>query len=265
MRLDDQFIPIGDLKAETWLNCHFPSEIPERVSTNGIFYSNYCEDLLDAETMEGHIHQVKLSRDGLFHLLPEAIFFDDNRLQDPKLKSKPYKSEKEKVMTFFEPFDLQYFTVGLGLDQTISHLEKNAVELLVKELYDIDVQDIQNPFVQQMVPFLLQASSIRGNFPLIGKLMSTITGFSTSITPVIRKVELPEEGELEQCVVRILFYIPDLSNREYSQRYEELGEFVRFVTDWFFPFNQAFEYAIKDNTHPFVLDGTKTLDYNTYL
>ena len=265
MILDDQYIPIGDLKAETWLNVCFPGEIPEQVVTNGIFYSNYCEDLLEVETMEGRAHRIKLSRDGLFHLLPEALFFNDNRLQDPKLKAMPVKAEKERVMTFFEPFDLAYFQVGLGLDQTTSQLEACTVNSLVKEIYDVDVQSIQNPFVRQMAPFLLQASTIRGDFPLIGKLMASIIGFHTEIKPVVRKLEQPDEPQKEMCVARVLFYIPDLSNSEYARRYEELGEFVNFVADWFFPFNQAFEYAIKDNTHPFVLDGTMTLDYNTYL
>ena len=95
--------------------------------------------------------------------------------------------------------------------------------------------------------------------------MASITGFQTQIVPVVRIIELPEQGRVEQSVARIMFYIPNLSNSEYSQRYEELGEFVGFVADWFFPFNQAFEHAIKDNTHPFVLDGNITLDYNTYL
>ena len=100
MRLNQQYIPIGDLKAETWLNTHFPEDIPLRISTKGTFYSNYCEDLLEMDTSNVVANRISLSRDGLFHLLPESLFVNDNRLLDPKQKNKPFAPEKEQIMNF---------------------------------------------------------------------------------------------------------------------------------------------------------------------
>ena len=265
MRLNQQYIPIGDLKAETWLNTHFPEDIPLRISTKGTFYSNYCEDLLEMDTSKVLANRVSLSRDGLFHLLPEALFVEDNRLLDPKQKNKPLAPEKEQILNFFVPFDTEYFQVSLGLNKRVGEMETSMVDDLLKSLYDIDIQDIHNELIRKAAPLLLQASEIRGDYVLIARLMTAITGFRTNIDPAWRTCRTYSGEKHSRTVARIVFHIPDLSNHEYRRRYDELGDFVEFMTEWFFPADQELEYKIKDEHHPFVLDGSITLDYNTCL
>lgn len=265
MRFDQQYSPIGDLKAETWVNTYLPDDVPVRVSSKGIFFSNYCEDLLEVDTSDLKTHRISLSRDGLFHLLPEALFVEENRLRDPKQKGKPFTPEKEHILDFFVPVDSEYFQVTLGLDKTVQNLESQLVDVLLKYLYDIDVQAIQNPEIKKALPLILQASEIRGDYVLIGRLMTAITGLRTEIHQVFRSFPDVSGGEHVVAVARIVFHIPSLTNKEYSVLYNELGEFVHFVAEWFFPAEQAFEYAIKEKGHRFVLDGALTLDYNTYL
>ena len=246
------------------MNTYLSDNVPIRVSSKGIFYSNYCEDLLEVDTF-AKATNVTLSRDGLFHLLPEALFVDENFLRDPKRKHKPFTPEKERILNFFVPFDSEYFQVTLGLDRVIQGLESDLVDVLLKSLYDIDVQSIQNPEIKKALPLLLQASEIRGDYVLIGRLMTAITGFRTEIEQVYRSFPDTSGVESEMAVARVVFYIPSLTNKAYSARYDELGEFVQFVAEWFFPVEQVYEYAIKEVGRPFVLDGTLTLDYNTYL
>jgi hypothetical protein len=264
MRFNQRHNPIGNLKAETWMNMYLSDNAPIRVSSKGIFYSNYCEDLLEVDAFAKEI-SVSLSRDGLFHLLPEALFVDENLLRDPKRKHKPFTPEKERILNFFVPFDSEYFQVTLGLDRVVQDLESDLVDTLLKSLYDIDVQAIQNPEIKKALPLLLQASEIRGDYVLIGRLMAAITGYRTEIEQVYRSFPDASGVEYEMAVARAVFYIPSLTNKEYSAHYDELGEFVQFVAEWFFPVEQAYEYAIKEMGRPFVLDGTLTLDYNTYL
>lgn len=265
MRFNQQYIPIGELKAETWLNVHFPEGFPVRVSTKGIFFSNYSEDLLEVDTSSYEANRVSLSRDGLFHLLPEALFVDENHLRDPKSKHKPFTPEKEHILNFFVPFDTEYFQVTLGFDKRVQEMESGLVDMLMKYLYDIEIQEIQNPMIREAMPFLLQASEIRGDFGLIGRLMTAITGFRTEIQPVSRSLVPSSDYGQEQPVIRIIFHIPELSNSEYARKYAEFGELVDFIAEWFFPAELPFEYAIKEEGHPFVMNGSLTLDYNTYL
>lgn len=265
MRLDHQHIPIGDLRAETFLNLLFPDGAPVRVSSKGIFYSNYSEDLLEVETNHPEAKHVSLSRDGLFHLLPEALLVEENRLRDPKKKNTPFAPEKERVLNFFVPFDTEYFQICLGLEKMVGNMETFMVDDLLKSLHDIDIQDVRNVLVRKAAPLLLQASEIRGDYVLIARLMTAITGFRTNIEPVSRTIPALAGDKHLETLARIVFHIPDLNNQEYLQRYGELGEFVEFMTEWFFPADQDFEYKIKDEHHLFVLDGSITLDYNTYL
>lgn len=265
MKFNEQHFPIGELKAETWINTYFPEIRSVRVGTKGIFYSNYCEDLLEVEPPNKDAIRISLSRDGLFHLLPEALFVDENHLRDPKQKHKPFTPEKEQILNFFVPFDSEYFQVTLGLDKEVQHLETEMVDELLKSLYDIDIQEIQSPTIKKALPLLLQVSEIRGDYALIENLMAAITGFDTEIEQVFRSHPDSSGGEQEISVARIVFNIPSLTQSEYAVLYQELDEFVQFVSEWFFPAEQAFEYAIKEKGHPFVLDGTLTLDYNTYL
>lgn len=95
--------------------------------------------------------------------------------------------------------------------------------------------------------------------------MTAITSYRTEIQQVFRSFPDVLGVEHEMIVARIVFYIPSLTNKEYSAHYDELGEFVQFVAEWFFPVEQDYEYAIKELGRPFVLDGPLTLDYNTYL
>ena len=265
MRVNQLYDPIGDLKAETWVNTYLPDNAPVRISSKGIFYSNYCEDLLEVDTSDSMPNQISLSRDGLCHLLPEALLVEENRLRDPKQRSKPFTPVKERILNFFVPLDTEFFHVTLGLDKVVQNLESETVELLLKSLYDIDVQTIQNPEIKKALPLLLQASEIRGDYVLIGRLMTAITGFQTEIHRVFRLFSDTTGNEYNIPVARIVFYISSLTNKEYAAQYQKLGEFVQFVAEWFFPVEQAYEYAIKEMGHPFVLDGTLTLDYNTYL
>lgn len=265
MKFNQKHIPIGDLKAETWLNGLFPDLSPIRVSTKGIFQSNYCEDLLEVETFDNLTNRVTLSRDGILQLLPEALFVDENQLLDPKKNPKPFEQAKEQIKNFFVPFDTEYFQVTLGLDRKVQDIEIGLVDSLVSFLYDVDIQNIQNPMIRKTAPFLLQASEIRGDFVLVGRIATAITGFRTEIQSVSRILDQSLENSREQQVARIVFHIPNLSNSEYADRYRNIGEFVDFLADWFFPADQPFEYAIKEEGKAFVLDDSLTLDYNTYL
>lgn len=265
MRLNEQHIPIGELKAETWLNTCLPDALPPHVSTKGIFYSNYSEDLLEVEAAGDGSRRVTLSRDGLFHLLPEALFVDENRLQDPKKKNKPFKPEKERILNFFVPFDTEYFKTSLELDKTISDIESGMVDLLLETLCGIDMRTVQNPLVRKAAPFLLQAAEIRGDFTLLSRLMTAISRYNTDIQPVMRRVTLSSGRRISRTEIRVVFNIPGLSNAEYNRQYDAMGEFVAFMAEWFFPADMPWQYAIKDKNHPFRLDGSITLDYNTYL
>lgn len=266
MRYKDKHILIGDLSAETYLNTVFPDDFPISVNAKGIFYSNYSEDLLEVVPLAYTSSQVVLSRDGIFHLLPEGMFFDELAYREARRKGVAFEPDKVHVFDFLAPFDTEFFNVTLGLDRIVHSVEDNACGLLLEFLYGMDVEKIGNPYIRKALPFLLQASVVRGDFSLMERLMSTITGFRTVVSTTTRTILSSSCAWNTSPFVNILFHIPDLSNGEYSMHYDTLREFVEFFAEWFFPAELEFDFSVRDEEQLFVLDeNILTLDYNTFL
>lgn len=266
MKYEEQHIPIGDLNAETWLNAMFLSDKPFWVRKKGIFYRNYCEDVLELSLSEIVGNQIVLSRDGLFHILPEGLFFQENACREARKEGKSLEPYKEHIANIFSPIDTEFFNVTRGLELSTHEMERDKIDILLNLLYDGELEGVDTPLVRKLTPFLLHAPEIRGNFALIRSLMKAITGFQTAIRPESRTVLLHSGVQLEYPCVSIEFHIPNLSNSDYSSQYEKLGKFVEFIAEWFFPAELDFEFQIKDENQQFVLDDEiLTLDYNTYL
>ena len=134
------------------------------------------------------------------------------------------------------------------------------VDSLVSFLYDIDIQNIQNPMVREAVPFLLQASEIRGDYVLIGRIATAISGFRTEIQSVFRVLDSSFGNNCEWQVARIVFHIPNLSNSEYADRYQHIGEFVDFLESMSKEEYDAFEKLIYELD---LIDKAVTLDSKT--
>lgn len=266
MRLKDKHINIGDLAAETYLNEAFPDEFPVWVSAKGIFYSNYSEDLLEVVPSDYTANQVALSRDGIFHMLPEGMFFDEYAFREARKKGVAFEPDKEHIFDFLAPFDTEFFNVTLGLDKEVRYVEDNICELLLESMYGRDGWNKENPFVRKTLPFLLHASVIRGDFPLMERMMSAITGFRTVVTPTTDEVLSKSGSKRMRPFVNVVFHIPNLSNSGYCEQYDILHEFVGFCAEWFFPAELEFDFSVRDEDQLFVLDeGILTLDYNTFL
>lgn len=266
MRFKDKHIKIGDLAAETYLNEVFPEEFPVWVSAKGIFYSNYSEDLLEVAPSDYTANQVELSRDGIFHMLPEGMFFDEYAFREARKKGVEFEPDKEHIFDFLAPFDTEFFNVTLGLDKEVRYVEDNICELLLESVYGRDGWNKENPYVRKTLPFLLQASVVRGDFPLMERMMSAITGFRTVVAPTTDEVLSKFGLRRKRPFVDVVFHIPGLSNSGYCEQYDILHEFVEFCAEWFFPAELEFDFSVRDEDQLFVLDeGILTLDYNTFL
>ena len=142
MKINDKHIAIGELRAETVLNALSIAVSTINVHTKGTFFSNYCEDLLNVKEPNMAGRSVVLSRDGLFHLLPEALFFHEDSLRNSKKKKNPQLPDKEHIFDFFVPFDTELFNVSLELENRIQFLENGTVCILLKELYKVHVTEV---------------------------------------------------------------------------------------------------------------------------
>lgn len=253
MKLFDEYIDTEDIKAETIVS---QLDLPEfNVRNSGIFLRNYSDDLISVKE-ENNVPLLDLSRDGTFHLLPEGLFFRENRLKinDKHVLDKEnekVREERRRIDLFFQPFETKYFQLSLELESKINGIAERGNTVFTDFLFEGMEVDTENRYIQKLLPLLPYLSELKGNLDLLRDLLKII--FSTEIE--IRKNGLS------------LFFVVhkrSLEKGEYFPMDDEVAGFFEFFTEWFLPVEADFDFRIKDYKEYFTLGSPLLLDYNTH-
>ncbi len=115
MITENGIVDIKDAKAETWLAVHYPEINNWMVNHAGYFYRNYTDDL---KACDADQQAVTTSRNGIFDVLPERMFFSDAELRflgnhNLSKKLEEIYEERNRIKTFFMPFDSMLFNTSL--------------------------------------------------------------------------------------------------------------------------------------------------------
>ena len=245
-----------ELKAESILSLqNLQDFIVEMDST---FKRNYSPDFLSNKTTQKdseEIREIKLSRDGIFHILPQGLFFSKDELSKMDNFKEDYKIFEKKVKnikSFFQPFDTEYFKLSLKLEKQLNKFTEKGnnifmefIDYLLEESY----KDSNNKYIYRAKRLLPFANQIRGNIPLLKEILKEIVD--------VRKVDV--ENEL------FIFHKEGLSKEEYLKMNKELSNFFTFFAEWFLPVDVDYDYRIKDRKREFKLGENLILDYNTNL
>lgn len=242
----------GEIKAETLISqMDVKGDIDVRME--GVFSRNYSNDLINI-TNEVDKTLLELSRDGIFHLLPEGLFFEENRVKnilksDFKNKYKQFKEEKENIELFFRPFDSAYFNLSLELEKELNAITEKGNNIFIEDFLDSDNAYISK--VRTILPFVCY---LKGNLELLTDVLKNI--FS------VEKIEIKK---VEPLYMQFIIYKEGLSKDAFQKMDEELSGFFKLFCEWFLPVEMEYDYRIKDCKTPFTLGNTLLLDYNTHL
>ena len=245
------------IKAETLISL---MEVKENVDVHmcGIFSRNYSADLISFSN-EGEQLAVELSRDGIFHLLPEGLFFKENTIKniskvDFKTDYIQFVKEKEQIKLFFKPFDTVGFNLSLELENILNDITEKGNEIFIHEFLDDMEMDLSNVYISRIkhiVPFI---GHLRGNLKLLTELLKNILS--------VRKIELIK---IKPFHMRFIIHREGLSKEEYYMMDDNVESFFVFFRQWFLPIEATFDFKIKDYEQPFILGAPLLLDYNTNL
>ena len=270
MKKQNQIKDTKEIKAESLL-LQMSCDDNLFVQMEGVFFRNYSEDLMNFEKEEGY-STVTLSRDSIFHLLPERLFFKENSLINERKhffdfneEYKELKKKKKEILSFFYPFDTILFKLSLDLEQKLNLFAKAGNEIFIKYFLDESVVQTRQCLVSDntsesdnyidklrlLLPFV---SQIRGNLPLLVDLLKII--FSAY------KVEIKEIAPFKK---RFIIQIEGLSKEEYLAMDRALVPFFDFLHCWFLPVELICDFRIKDFQQLFKLGEPLILDYNTNL
>ena len=243
------FFDLQEIKAETFLSLENLSDFSVQTKeSSGTFYRNYSPDLIKYDR---NSNTVTLSRDGIYNLLPEELFFEEDELKNSKSFKETTEKRKEKkkqINCFFQPFDTEYFKLSFTLEKQINTLSQKSNSVLL-DLFLGPVVEADVLFLQSLLPHI---SQIKGNDYLIIDILKMMLK-----SP---KIELKEADNDCKCFI---IHIPNLSKEKYIQKIQQICGIFEILREYFLPFNTNYDFKIKDRQQKFVLGENLILDYNT--
>jgi len=263
-----------NIKAESFLSSMLESLSAINLEFQGVFSRNYYNDIIyiDQDNYFGRdMLNVNLSRDSIFHILPEGLFFRENELRKVQKEKNPEKfkalsekiiREKQKLLSFFYPFDKTYFGLRFELERQLNDLAENRTSVLMDELFGIYQIEEKNDFIRRLIPLLPLASEIRSNIMVWRDILKNIF-YPADID--VRIADKQNEAGTMQRIVKTTIHIEKLSNREFKKIKKEVDVFAHFFYEWFLPADMGYAFKIKDTKERFVMGSEMTLDYNTQL
>lgn len=265
--------PVENIKAESFLASFLESCSVMNIEHLGVFSRNYNEDIIAMDIddeIKGTIN-MQLSRDSLFNILPEGLFFVENKLRQIgkenntgkfKLEEERINKEKQKIRLFFQPFDTAYFKFRFDLEKKLNEIATNRIRILNDKFLDIFSINSENPYIGKIIPLLPVASEIRGNAGILKDVLKAV--FFPAKIEIQKTIKRKATGDLENRM-KIIIHIEKLSSAQFRNLKKEVDVFAGFFYEWFLPVDATPLFKIKDTKERFILGHSMTLDYNTYL
>jgi len=265
---------VEHVKAEAFLTSFLTSCSDVLVEPQGVFSRNYNDDIISFEVSDEikNKYTLRLSRDSVFHILPEGLFFVENKLRELAKKNDTDKfkqeeeritREKKRICLFFQPFDTVYFRLRFELEQKLNDLTKNRIRVLIDKLFDVFPLQTDNRLIRKIIPLIPFASEIRGNTRLMKDVLKAVF-YPTTMIDIFLIKKRKVTGVMGN-VLSIIVHIEKLSATQFMNLQMEANVFAPFFYEWFIPVDLDYQLKIKDTREPFVLGKAMTLDYNTYL
>ena len=254
--------PVENMRAEPFLAALLESCLDVVVEPTGVFTRNYDEDLIAIDD-DSRKKTVRLSRDSLFHILPQGLFFKENILKDLSKQNASEKfkheaerilKEKRKILSFFQPFDTAYFRLCFDFEKKMNETSENRLQILFNKLFDVFQLDSDNALIRKIIPLLPVASEIRGNRYAMREVLQGV------FFPSHVEIYMQKKSKLTANVT-----VEKLTATQFRSLIKEAEAFSRFFYEWFIPVEMDFDLKIKDKNERFVLGKTMILDYNTFL
>jgi len=256
VKYSDDKINIREIKAETLVS---QMDTSEHISAcmNSIFSRNYSEDLIDVTNdMDRTI--LEISRDGIFHLLPEGLFFRENIIknilkEDFKEKHDQFLEDKKSIAFFFQPFDTEYFRQSLEYEKTINDITEKGNRIFNNSLFDEADTETDNEYINRMKVLLPFVSTLKGNHALLADILVHVLS-----------LESVEFKEIEPFYIRFIFHKGGLVQETFNEMNRKVGEFFDFFYRWFLYVELEYDYRIKYYKNFCTFGNTLLLDYNTH-
>lgn len=290
-------IPI-DLRAEALLN-YLPEE-KWKVELKGSHKRNAYDDVLSVNFEEDEI-KIELSRDGLYDILPEALFHPVDRFEN--IPPHEYKerftqeceqqqSEEINARKYFRLFDNYILDLNCELDRIKEETYEDNSFLSNILCDSLSENYSSNRFIKNLIPFIPFCSKIRGNIDFITLILRKILkdeniSLNRESLPVIYKDENPQYNHnldtvyIDQdtyylgneyienvTIYEIKYWNESECNERFLDFVSEIDILEQFINDYFVGIESLIKFKISAIALPTRLSDKlyyNYLDYNTNL
>lgn len=286
----------ADIRAEIVSN--YLNGVKKEITFLGNHKRNAYEDILSV-SQDNDTVKIEMSRQGLYDILPEALFHPIDRFDN--IPANEYKErfeeeieqqriEEANARSFFSLYDKFIFDLSSVVSQ-IKNIDLSDNRILSEILCDLMPEKYKsNRFVAHILNFIPRCRSIRGNLSLITlmlrKAMSDeglkligndrLTTYEDNSPRYNYKLMQEESGELYLGNVydeRVLCYDvqywnEDYNNESFLQFVDEIKVFEDFINDYFMGIETPIHFNISAKTLPVRLSDERYfnhLNYNTNL
>lgn len=285
-----------DLKAESLIN-HLSGE-RLRIELKGSHKRNSYEDILSVSAEDDET-VVTLTRDGLYDILPEALFHPIDRFGNiPEYEYEErfaeecerQQAEEENARNYFKSYDLHI----LGLSCEVKRVKDLYFEddsVMNSILADNMQQHIkENRFVRRLMPYLSACCRLRGNTDLFTMLLRKILKDEGLLLlkeeqSILHKDESPdynhkisEEAEqssdwylgneyLENVIAyKVIYWNEDECNETFITFLSEIKTLEEFINDYFMGIETSLKLKVETAASPVRISDDlyhNYLNYNT--
>lgn len=284
----------ADLKAEAFVN--YLEASPLRIELCGMHKRNAYEDILSVNDEDG-VLRICLSRQGLYDILPEALFHPVDRFEN--IPANEYKErfaeecelqqiEETNARRYFAAYDDLLFALDCELDR-IKQVYYSTNEVLVEIIIDNMPDEYRrNRFVKKLMPYLPQCRKLRGDRTLITLMLRKTlkdegikleihnnNRFHKDIQPLYNtELDSPLDhtcylgNEYYESVTEYIvrYWDQDECNESFLLFVDDIRVLENFVNDYFASIESSIKFIVESESLSVRLSDDKYfnyLDYNT--
>lgn len=216
--------------------------------------NRYCGELLGINPSS---KKALIGRNGIMHILPNRLFFDEGELKKTQQSQKhlleEHKKKKNEFREFFhQNFDSFFPKTEIKWAKKLSQLEDKLNTLLLRELFGLDLQEKSSPMIRKLAQFIPGGQYLKGNVTMLALVTKNILKQDVDVVVSGKKV-------------RFTVMIDGLDSQGYYKKKNELKPYFDKLADWFLPYDCICFYEIKAHNRLMKLDNKLILDYNTRL
>lgn len=287
-----------DIRAEIINN--YLGNVKKDISFMGSHKRNAYEDIL-AVSQDNETITIELSRQGLYDILPEALFHPIDRFDD--IPSNEYKerfaeeaeqqrTEETNARTYFSLYDQFIFDLSSAVAE-VKQEEYGDNRVLSEIICDSFTDEYKaNRFISRIREFTPGCKSIRGDISKLTLILRKIMADEglrlipsnthktfTDIYPryccrFLQEDDMPDDVYLgntfEENVMcyDVRYWNDEYCNESFPDFINEIKVFEDFLNDYFMGIGTSIHFNISTQTSPVVLSDELShnyLDYNTNL